>query len=81
MSSEMFKISLARRIRVPLLDEQATCPLCGVGLDAFLDHALVCSCGGDRTLRHNSLRDTTFSEAIDAGMRAEREKADDPRPD
>ena len=43
-------------------------------MDAFMDHALVCSCGGDRTLRHNAARDAFFRGASEAGLRAEREK-------
>ena len=58
-----------------LLDKFATCPCCGSGMDVYLDHALVCSCGGDRTLRHNAVRDQVFSEANEAGLRVEREKA------
>ena len=43
-------------------------------MDTYMDHALVCSCGGDRTLRHNAIRDDLFAEAGDVGVRAEREK-------
>ena len=32
-------------------------------MDRYLDHALVCSCGGDRTLRHHAIRDTLFCHA------------------
>ena len=59
---------------VSLLDEPATCPECGACLDVYLDHALVCSCGGDRTLRHNAIRDEFFEEAQAAGVRSEKEK-------
>ena len=75
MSSELFRISLARRLRLRLLDRRACCPCCGAALDAYLDHALVCGCGGDRTLRHNAARDTLYADAVEASMRAEREKA------
>ena len=52
-------------------------------MDRWGDHALVCSCNGDRTLRHNAVRDAIFCEAIDAGVDAEREKAGllPPKPD
>ena len=43
-------------------------------MDAFLDHALVCSCGGDRTLRYNAVRNDFFDEAQAAGVRCEKEK-------
>ena len=46
MDSELFRIAVARRLRVPLLDDYATCPTCGENLDIYMDHALVCPCGG-----------------------------------
>ena len=83
MDSELFRLAIARRLRVPLLNEAATCPLCGSCMDVFLDHALVCSCGGDRTLRHNAVRDEFFAETQAAGVRSEKEKLNllPPRPD
>ena len=74
MPSELFRIAVGRRLRVKFLQEFATCPCCGAALDAYMDHALVCACRGDRTLRHNSARDSFFVEAREAGVRAEREK-------
>ena len=44
-------------------------------MDRWADHSLVCSCNGDRTLRHNALRDLTFRATTDARLVAEREKA------
>ena len=61
-------------LRVRLLSEQAACPCCGSCLDAYMDHALVCSCGGDRTLRHNAIRNSFFRSALDSGVCAEKEK-------
>ena len=58
--SELFRLSLARRMRLPLLSAPALCPLCGTCLGIYMDHALVCSCGGDRTLCHNAIRDCFF---------------------
>ena len=46
MDSELFRIALARRLRLRLLDAFATCSCCGAGMDVYMDHALVCSCGG-----------------------------------
>ena len=68
MDSELYRIALARRMRVPLLDETATCSACSACLNVFMDHALVCSCGGDRTLRHNAIRDAFFEEVQAAGV-------------
>ena len=74
MDSELFRIAVARRMRLPIIDEHATCSECGACLDVYLDHALVCSCGGDRTLRHNTIRDEFFEEAQAAGVRCDKEK-------
>ena len=74
MDSELFRLSLARRARIRLLDNFAVCQCCGVALDAYMDHALVCPCGGERTLRHNALRDGTYIDAKEAGVQCEREK-------
>ena len=45
-------------------------------MDRWGDHALTCSCGGDRTVRHNAVRNICYEEAADARLRPEREKAD-----
>ena len=74
MDSELYRIALARRMRVPPVEEPATCSVCGACLDVFMDHALVCSCVGVRTLRHNAIRDEFFEEAKAAGVRCEKEK-------
>jgi hypothetical protein len=36
---------------------------------------LVCPCKGDRTVRHNEVRNRFFADAVEAGMRPEKEKA------
>ena len=43
-------------------------------MDAYGDHALVCSCNGERTLRHNALRNQVCDEAAQGGLRPEKEK-------
>ena len=44
-------------------------------MDTFADHALVCSCKGDRVIRHNKLRNQVCETAARAGLRPEKEKA------
>ena len=44
-------------------------------MDRWGDHALTCSCNGDRTVRHNAIRNICYEEAMEAGLRPEREKA------
>ena len=75
MATELWRVAMARRLRVPLLDDARGCPMCGEALDVFMDHALVCQCGGDRTLRHHAVRDALHSHCCRAGLQAEREKA------
>eukprot|EP00660_Eupelagonema_oceanica_P019071 gene19071-biopygen36140 len=43
-------------------------------MDTYRDHALACSGGGDRTVRHNALRDHCFRLCRSAGCRPEVEK-------
>ena len=75
ISAELFRVAIARRLRVPLLTEPSCCPMCGTALDIYMDHALVCQCGGDRTLRHHAVRDSLFSSCCRGGLSAERERA------
>ena len=72
--SELFRIAVARRLRLKLVDEHSCCPCCGVALDAYMDHALVCACGGCRTRRHNAIRDACHGFAVDSGIQATKEK-------
>ena len=44
-------------------------------MDSFGDHALVCACNGDRTIRHNCLRNVVYEEAVAGGMSPTKEKA------
>ena len=43
-------------------------------MDTLADHALTCACGGDRTKRHNQMRDVCVRMAWSAGWRPEPEK-------
>ena len=48
--------------------------MCGETFDRFGDHALTCMCCGDRTIRHNCLRNVVCEEAAEASLRPEEEK-------
>ena len=74
MDSPLFKTALKRRLRVPVFAADGFCPCCGNCLDRFGDHALVCPCKGDRTVRHNSIRNALHEDAVHAGLRPEKEK-------
>ena len=71
---ELFRVAVKRRLRMPLFDGHGTCPACGSTMDRYGDHALHCMCGGDRTLRHNHLRNVVHRYAVAAGIPAEKEK-------
>ena len=55
LEGELFRCAAKRRVRMKLCPVAAPCPLCGDALDSYMDHALTCSCGGDRTVRHNAV--------------------------
>ena len=44
-------------------------------MDSYGDHALTCPCHGDRTVRHNAIRDAVYDVCRSANMNPEREKA------
>ena len=71
----LFQTSLQRRLRLRVQDEDSFCPLCGSTMDSFGDHALVCPCHGDRTVRHNALRNAVYEDARKTSLGAEKEKA------
>ena len=75
IDAPLFQICVKRRLRVPIFEEDGLCVCCGQVMDKWADHALVCPCGGDRTVRHNALRNVVHEEASNAGLRPEREKA------
>ncbi len=66
---------LKRRLRMKIFEADCFCLSCGACMDSFGDHALVCSCKGDRTVRHNAVRNLVYAQALKAGLRPEREKA------
>jgi len=69
-----FKTAIQRWLRMPILGEDGICPLCDGVLDKFGDHCLVCPMGGDRTRRHNLLRNHVYHFAASAGLHPELEK-------
>jgi hypothetical protein len=56
-------------------DVDTFCPMCGGTMDSYGDHALTCPCKGDRTIRHNRLRDIVYEDASKGNMSPERGKA------
>ena len=62
-------------LRLQIFNGSGVCPCCGDPMDQWGDHALVCSCNGDRTVRHNAVRNVTHEEANEVALNPEREKA------
>jgi hypothetical protein len=75
MEAPLFRVALWRRLRLKVQETDTWCPFCCQVFDTFGDHALVCACKGDRTVRHNKIRNLVFEEALRGGMVVEKEKA------
>eukprot|EP00971_Amphidinium_carterae_P279195 5542284-Amphidinium_carterae.2 len=73
LESFLFLTAVNRRLRMPMLSEQGLCPLCGEIMDVFGDHALVCSCSGDRNARQHHLQNLVANAMGSVGLRPEEE--------
>ena len=71
---QLASIMLARAIRAPLHNHEFFCPCCDGVVDVFGDHCLTCSGGGDRTKRHNKIRNAVYSFCAEAGLSPELER-------
>ena len=74
VNPELYRKMIQRRVRTPLFDQEFTCPLCDGVIDIYGDHCLVWAGGGDRTKRHNTLRNHVFHWSCSAGLNPELEK-------
>ena len=70
----LYRVMLARRVRAPIFKEEHFCPHCDGIVDIYGDHCLTCCGGGDRTKRHNLLRNAAFQFCTTAGLCAELER-------
>ena len=78
----LYKTMVQRWLRLPLFDCEYHCPFCDEIVDKYGDHCLTCSCGGDRTKRHNLIRNEIFHISNSAGLSPELERSGllQPRP-
>ena len=53
MRPRNFRVAVAMRMGLPVLDEEKRCSLCTQIIDVFGDHAACCSMSSDRIHRHN----------------------------
>ena len=66
-----FQTMVQRWLRAPIYNETFHCSFCDDTVDIYGDHCLVCACGGDRTKRHNLLRNQVFHTCLAAGLAPE----------
>ena len=74
INPQHFRVMVQRRLRLPLFSSEFQCGFCNDNIDIYGDHCLVCSCGGDRTRRHNFLRNEVFFCCTSAGLQPELER-------
>ena len=74
VSAELFVLMLKRRLRTPVFESEMFCPLCDDVMDVYGDHALVCCGGGDRTKRHNLIRNCAHELCSLTGLSSELER-------
>ena len=70
----LFRTMAQRWLRVPVFEAEFHCPFCDDIIDKFGDHCLTCACGGDRTKRHNLLRNEVFHFCNSSGLNPELER-------
>ena len=77
-----FRTMIQRWLRAPIYHETFHCPYCDEIVDIYGDHCVICACGGDRTKRHNLLRNQVFYTCLGAGLAPELERPGllEPRP-
>ena len=69
-----FRIAVAYRLGVPVLNEETPCPMCKQTINIFGDHATCCTKEGDVIIRHNSMRNLVNNIATDAQLSPVMEK-------
>jgi hypothetical protein len=69
-----YRTMVQRWLRTPIFQEPHHCPYCDDMVDIHADHCLVCSCGGDRTKKHNLLRNEVIFTCSSAGLAPELER-------
>ena len=65
-----FREELRYRLCIPDREENSWCPFC----DDIIHHSRRCCAGGDRTIRHNGVRNIVFSFCQRAALRPELER-------
>jgi hypothetical protein len=69
-----FRIAVAYRLGVPVIDNEIPCPRCMQTIDKYGDHATCCSRKGELVVRHNALRDLVHLIAKEGLLNPQLEK-------
>ena len=75
MEPASFVAEVRLRLGIPDSASDTWCPKCDAVLDAYSHHAGLCSVGGERTQRHNAVRDVVCTWTERAGLQPEKERA------
>ena len=70
----LYRAMIQRWLRVPIFESEFHCPYCDDVIDKYGDHCLTCSNGGDRTKRHNLIRNEVFYFCSSSGLNPELER-------
>ena len=70
----LYTTMLQRWLRSPFADEDVFCTQCDGVMDKWGDHSLTCCGGGDRTRRHNKVRNLASQGVQEAGLNPELER-------
>ena len=71
-----FRIAVAYRLGMYVIDKEITCPFCKQTIDKYGDHATCCIKEGDLISRHNSLRNLIGAFASDGMLSPVLEKGE-----
>ena len=74
MEPAEFVCEIRQRLCMQESADDRWCPLCDAVVDRKARHPRMCAAGGDRTLRHHSVRNFIYRRAMAAGLHPELEK-------
>jgi len=70
LTGDEWYVIVARDLGLKIFPKEFPCPApgCKGTMDVYGDHALVCSCKGDRIRRHNAERNVIHNDMCTAGL-------------
>ena len=73
LKSAEFTVCVKYRLGLQIFPYEGVCVACPAPSDTRGDHAVSCGCGGERTYRHNSIRDCLYTTCAQACLGPTRE--------